>query len=154
MGGIDPSFTYWTLPNEFINLMSQAGLQILSELLTLEKPTEFQESLIDSLFAYLRHTVAKDLSDKLLFIFTALDSFLLKGENEPIQQNISERIACVIGKNTADRRNIIKNIKMMYGLRSKFVHHNQQIDDLDILEEFLQIVWNFYFEMIHINENF
>ncbi len=135
---------YLSLSDKIVTLMRKSGLDAANALLTLPKKSEFQQALLDTLVLYSRHTLAKNVSDRLLAIFGALDSFLLKDDNESIQQNISERIAFAIGKNGGERAKIVPLIKRVYGLRSQFVHHAQKVDDADLIREFLMVVWCFF----------
>ena len=135
---------FLSLSDEYVAVMRQSGLDAANALLVTPERSEFQQTLLDTLILYSRHTLAKNASDKLLAIFGALDSFLLKDDNESIQQNISERIAFAVGKNGGERVQIVALVKRAYGLRSKFVHHAQNVDDNDLIREFLMVVWRFF----------
>ena len=136
------------LDDNMIAMMKSSGFDAVCALLSADPKTEFQQELLDALLLYSRHTVAKNLSDKLLAIFGALDSFLLKNSNESIQQNIAERIAFAIGMNGGERQAVAGKIKRAYELRSKFVHHAEKVDDLELIQEFLMIVWRFFLGLI------
>jgi len=57
---------------------------------------------------YSRNSIATDISDKLLFVLVALESMLLKDSNEPLQKNIGERMAFLVG-DSAQSRKVIAN---------------------------------------------
>lgn len=70
-------------------------------------------------------------------MLSALESILLKNENEPIQQNLAERIAFFISNNIDGRKKIIRNIKDVYGIRSKYLHHGYSSYELESISEFM-----------------
>jgi len=145
---------FLSLSDEYVSMMRLSGLDAANTLLMTPKKSEFQKALLDTLILYSRHTLAKNVSDKLLAIFGALDSFLLKDDNESIQQNISERIAFAVGQNSGERSKIVSLVKKAYGLRSQFVHHAQKVDDADLIREFLMVVWRFFLWMLFNHAHF
>lgn len=58
-----------------------------------------------------------DLSDRIVYILTALESLFLKDGSEPIQQNLAERLAVSTTDNANERMDIIRNTKAVYKLR-------------------------------------
>jgi hypothetical protein len=146
---IDQAVHPWILDDQEIAQTKTDGLEILSNLLKQEKRTSFQEDLLSSVVLYSRSSLARNPTDKLVYILVALESLLLRDENEPIQQNIGERLAFSIADKASERKSIIRNVKKVYGLRSSFIHHGQTIDDLDSLKEFMKNAWTFLLHMIH-----
>lgn len=147
-GFVYEGFPYWDIDDAQLLMFEKAGLEILSNLLVQERRTEFQEKLLDSLFFYSRSSLARNLLDKLVYILVALESILLKNENEPIQQNISERMAVVIGRDVGERNSIISNVKKVYSLRSQFLHHGHTTEDLETLKAFMLNAWKFFCQLI------
>jgi hypothetical protein len=137
-GLTDTSRTEWNLTKEDLALWAPE-LQILSDLMNKEKLTDFQESLLDALILYSRSSLAKQVSDKLVYILIALESAFLKDSSELIQDAISLRMAYMQDVSVEKRRAIISNVKAIYKLRSSFIHHGQNIgvDDTKILMEFM-----------------
>lgn len=146
--GVDQAADPLLLDDKTISINRNDGLDLLSDLLSQQSLSEFQESLLDAITTYSKAALAKGIDDKLIYILVALESLLLKNENEPIQQNISERMAFVIGKGVDERRLIIKNAKATYGLRSRFIHHGQTVDDVKTLEEFMWNAWVCFVQLI------
>ena len=72
----------------------------------------------------------------------------MKNQNEAIVQNISERMAVVLGKNLEKRKNVISNVKETYNLRSRLLHHGQPLKDLKTLKEFMVNAWTFLLILI------
>ena len=147
-GFTDPSAFPWALRSAQIAAIRQAGLDKLA--LVLEKPdkTDFQSDVLGSLLLYSRSSLTKDISGKLVYIFAAMESILLRDTTEPIQQNLADRVAFLVSQD-ADRRMEVANLlKKVYGLRSSFVHHGRQITDLELLKNFMKTAWDFFHRLI------
>ncbi len=141
-------FSHTVLDKEHINIIYQAGFGALHEMYLRENKTDFQKDLINSLTTYSRSLLQREISGRLIFAFTALDSFLLKDQNENIQQNIAERIAFTISDDAQERIKIRNTVIATYGYRSRAVHHNQSIQEIELLNQFLQYIFRFYLLMI------
>ena len=138
------------LNNQAIDDLYLAGLSILDNLLGLRsKRNQFQEKLLAALILYSRSAISKDLADKLVYILVALESIFLRNSSEPIQQNLGERIAFLIGDSLEKRKRIIKVTRETYTLRSGFVHHGRSIDDLEIMREFMLYALQAIVSLIH-----
>jgi hypothetical protein len=137
-GLVDRSRTEWNFSNEDIATFAPE-LGVLGMLLTKEKLTDFQEALLDALILYSRSSLAKQVSDKLVYILIALESAFLKDSSELIQDAISLRMAYMQDVPVEKRRAIISNVKAVYKLRSSFIHHgkNISVDDTKVLSEFM-----------------
>ncbi len=117
--------------------LKSRGLELASDLLRLHDRNDFQEHLLNALLMYSRAALQDELSEKLLYMLVALESLLLRDETESIQQNLGERIAFTIGGDIDERKRIIKSTKDAYHLRSQFMHHGADVDDLKVMEEFM-----------------
>ncbi len=137
------------LNNQAIDDLYLAGLSILDNLLGLSKRNQFQDKLLAALILYSRSAISKDIADKLVYILVALESIFLRNSSEPIQQNLGERIAFLIGDSLEKRKRIIKVTRETYTLRSGFVHHGRSIDDLEIMREFMLYAWQAIVSLIH-----
>jgi hypothetical protein len=137
------------LNNQAIDDLYLAGLSILDKLLGLSKRSQFQEKLLEALILYSRSAISKDLADKLVYILVALESIFLRNSSEPIQQNLGERIAFLIGDSLEKRKRIIKVTRDTYTLRSCFVHHGRSIDNLETMKEFMEYAWQAIVSLIH-----
>ncbi len=137
------------LNNQAIDDLYLAGLSIVDKLLGLSKRNQFQEKLLNALILYSRSAISKDIADKLVYILVALESIFLRNSSEPIQQNLGERIAFLIGDSIEKRKRIIKVTRDTYTLRSGFVHHGRSIDDLETMREFMQYAWQAIVSLIH-----
>jgi hypothetical protein len=142
-GFYDMSRKSWELSNDDILLYRTRGLDVLSDLLNKPKLTKFQQDLLNALLSYSRSCLAKNFSDKLVYILVALESMFLKNSNEPIGTNIGERMAFFAGHTEEERKDIADNLKEIYSLRSSFLHHGRtvSIDHLATLEQFMLTAW-------------
>jgi hypothetical protein len=138
----------WGLSTPMIEELFRSGLSILHELLVKPNPTGFEKALIESITLYTRAALTTNLSDRLMHIFSALESFLLRDEQEPLQQNIADRVAYIVAETPQDRREIVGIYKAAYALRSKYVHHGRSIDEAKDLEKFFFHIWKFYLQLI------
>jgi hypothetical protein len=134
--------------------MQNLGLNKLNSLYLKDNRSSFEDDLLRSIFIYSRSSLRQDPSDRLIFVFTALDSFLLKDANESIQQNISERMAFLIGDTAQKRIRIVGVIKKAYEFRSKAIHHDISVRDREIYIEFLSYVFIFFLTLIKNSHNF
>ena len=152
--GVSSDIRPWTLSQEMFSGMCEAGLGVLNKLYLSEKKTEFQKALLRSVLTYSRSSLRKEPADRLIYVFTALDSFLLQNQNESIQQNIAERIAFIISADSQERMEIVRTVIAAYGMRSSAVHHNQSLKDRDTLITFLRMVFRFYVLLILQNDKY
>lgn len=133
---------HWHLSDHDVRDYTRSlGFEEVGKLLALDKRTRFQETLLDALLLYSRSTREKDIAGKLVYTFAAMESVLLRNDTEPIQQNVGERMAFV-NQNTAEkRREVIRNYKTVYALRSRFVHHGHTIEERDTVWRFMTEAW-------------
>jgi hypothetical protein len=133
----------WRLSGSMIANIRGEGLDLLGELLSKEKRTDFQNDVLNSILLYSKSSLAKNYADKLVYILVALESLLLRDSNEPIGTSLRERMAVLISQTIDGRLSVIKNVKDTYGLRSSFIHHGKSIgiDELETLLTFMRNAW-------------
>jgi len=139
--------TVWMLSKALLVDLKSRGLDAASALLRESKRNDFQEHVVDALLLYSRAALQGGVTEKLLYILVALESLLLRDETELIGQNLAERLAVVIGGNVDERKAIIKTTREVYRLRSRFVHHGVEIDDVKTMDEFM-LYASVFFEKI------
>jgi len=144
----------WGLSKSMIEQLFHDGLGVLHNLLLKPNPTKFEQALVESIALYTRASLTTNLSDRLMHIFSALESLLLRDEHESLQQNIADRIAYMVAGNAQDRREIVAIYKAAYALRSKYVHHGQSIDDAKQLSKFFFHIWTFNLLLISNHKSF
>jgi hypothetical protein len=80
-------------------------------------------------------------ADKLVYIFVALESMLLRNSNEPLGKNIGERMAFLIGNSLESRKAVVANVDAIYEIRSSFLHHGEHVEDLEVFSTFMLNAW-------------
>jgi hypothetical protein len=60
---------------------------------------------------------------------------------EPIQQNLGERIAFALTRDGNERRRIVAMVRSISDQRSGFLHHGQSIDDVEAMRDFMHMAW-------------
>lgn len=146
----------WEISAQIVINMRGAGLDTLSRLLAAPTLTPYQDKLVDALMLYGRAPLAENLTDKLLFTMFALEALLLKNNVEPIQKNVAERMAMVVGRSIEERQDIIANLRQAYGMRSSFVHHGKSFDarQQEPLIQFMHNAWRLFQEAIGAADEF
>ncbi|QIW09767.1 HEPN domain-containing protein [Francisella sp. LA112445] len=124
------SMKTWYISKSNIKEYMYIGLETLSMMSTKEKPTEFESLLLNACMLYSKATFTAEPLEKLVYILSSLESVLLKSENEPIQQNLTERFAIFVSKELTERKDIIKNLRAVYTLRSRYLHHGYKFKEL------------------------
>lgn len=138
----------WVLDNNMVQEVVLPIVEHWSALLAKEKRTPLEESALKSALLYSRATRYRNISEKLLHIFAAIESLLLRSESEPISATVGDRLAFAVGQNTAERMTIVRTFRDVYAIRSRFVHHALEAapntDTLQLLERFLVVVSQFF----------
>jgi hypothetical protein len=118
-------------------------LEVLDQLGLRKDATEFRSDLYGALQLHARHSVASEIAHKLVFVVAAAESMFLRNSSEPIQKNLGERMAFLIGNTLDERKKLIKNVDLFYNIRSALIHHGQQVQegDKDVVDEFFLNVW-------------
>ena len=147
-GVINNRNTAWHL-DESVAL--RPGLLENIQRLASDSSTPFSSALYDALILYSRQPLAIDVADKLVFTLSALESMLLKDGNESIQQNLGERMAFLIGQNSQERMDIVKNVREVYGIRSAFVHHGETPRHVSIVDKFLVYAWTTFSRLMDLS---
>jgi hypothetical protein len=95
---------------------------------------------------YSKNSLRVELSDRLIYILVPIESVLLASESEPITQNISERIALLVGNSLEERKAIRRNVKAIYETRSRFIHHGKAVttEKLDEIKAFMFTALRFF----------
>jgi len=148
---IDKGFFPWCIDKQFYRKILNDGLKQIEKLHTAIQRTEFQNKILESLRLYSSGLLLHNLSSRIIYTFTAIESLLLRNQTESIQDSVSRRIAFLISKEKQDRKEIAKNFRKVYSMRSKFVHHAEQIthDEFSTLTKFIFNVWRFLLITLH-----
>lgn len=83
-----------------------------------------------------------------------MESILLRNDNEPIQQNVGERMAFINANTVEERQRIIRNLKAAYTLRSRFIHHGHTIDQRETVWQFMISAWALFTPLAKFSQRF
>jgi hypothetical protein len=145
-GTIERGPVFWDIDPERARL---PGLLDLLDALASEHSGDFRHHLYDALLIYSRNSTASETTDKLVFVLVSLESMLLKDANEPISQNIGERMAFLVGDTVEERKAVIQNVGTNYRIRSSFIHHGQSAEESTVIERFCDYAWQCFNALLH-----
>jgi len=138
---------WWKIPSYIISNITITGFD---KILLNKNKNEFNKKVYEALKIYSKHTLKNNPFDKLLYIFIALESILLRNNTEGIQQNLADRIAFSIEKSSNKRENIARTIRNIYSIRSDYVHHGVQIiEEREEIDKLLDITWRMFTFLAH-----
>ncbi|WP_223788545.1 HEPN domain-containing protein [Marinicella meishanensis] len=138
----------WRIKENDVIKFNEVGMSHLSVLASQDNKTEFQDMILNMAYLYSKASFSNDPMEKLILMLSSLESSLLKNQSESIQQNIAERLSMLIAEKLQDRKAIIKNLKEVYSLRSKYLHHGHSSQDIKNLSQFFLNMWVFYVQLI------
>lgn len=124
------------------------GLDTLSALFIKTNPNEFEQVVLNMASLYARAAFTKNPLEKLVYCLSAIESTLLKTGSEPIQQNIGERMALFTRSKLEERKEVARNLKAVYSLRSRYLHHGHSATELEELEGFFMNTWILFVELL------
>jgi hypothetical protein len=118
-------------------------LNCLDHLLSDGARTELQDKLLRAMRLYAGGLLFEAPEHRLLHALVAIESLLLKSDNEPIMFVLGQRVAHIIGRTLPERQQIVADLKAAYKVRSGFVHHGQSIDldEVDLLNRSIRCCW-------------
>jgi Apea-like HEPN len=142
-GTIEVGPAGWNVDEAREGPLTAGVLEALHSLALQRTNTELCTDLYGALQLHARHSIATEVAHKLVFVVAAAESFFLRNTSEPIQKNLGERMAFLIGKTIDERRKVIRNVDEFYGLRSRLIHHGREVqeDQKDVVDEFFFNVW-------------
>lgn len=106
-----------------LSFMKANGLDALSDILATDTltRTDFEADLITAIRFCALSVRDKQLANAFVNSVISLEA-LLMDEHEQISDNLSERVAFIIGQNLVERNGYFDEMKRLYGIRSKIVH--------------------------------
>ncbi|MGB8479114.1 MAG: hypothetical protein WCE63_09760 [Acidobacteriaceae bacterium] len=142
-GVIEQGPSGWNVDGARKSPINVGVLELLQDLASQRGTTELRTDVYGALQLHARASIATEVAHKLVFVVAAAESIFLRNASEPIQKNLGERMAFLIGQDLEERRKIIKNVDEFYGIRSGLIHHGKEVQDhqKDIVDEFFVNVW-------------
>jgi Apea-like HEPN len=126
----------WQITREVHADLCTRHLAEAGELIKADSLNEFQQSLRTSLLTYSKGLTLPDINDRLVHTLSALEGLLLKDSSEPIQQNLADRMAFLLFQDPQSRMDAVRNLKAVYNMRSRYIHHRISLSDENELETF------------------
>ena len=142
---VDDVRFHWQVDDRHAALLRQSNLDEISKSYCKTDKTEFEQQFWSAFFLYSNAGLTKRPQEKILYLLPALEGLLLRDGNEPIQKNLGERLAFIIGKTVEQRIEIVETVTKFYAARSQFIHHGQEIKDLELFRKFMMIAWSLFF---------
>jgi len=127
----------WRISGKEWAAMRSQSLQSLPDLIYEAGLTDFQKRLRVSLLAYSKGTTLRDINDRLVYTLSALEGLLLRDGSEPIQQNLGERLAFALERDATRRQEIVQNVREIYQMRSRYIHHRASVVEEEAVEKFI-----------------
>ncbi len=133
----------WNIDEARSSPLCPGALEALHRLSLEKNVTEFRTDLYGALQLHARHSVSSEVVHKLVFVIASAESMFLKDSREPIQKNLGERLAFLIGTTRDERKEIINNVEEFYNIRSGLIHHGRDVreDEKEIVDRFFFNVW-------------
>jgi hypothetical protein len=131
----------WSIDQAAIREFLQSGLGEMGTLFEKEPKSQLEQAVFDALLLYSKGALVSSAPERLMYIFAALESVLLRNDNESITQNLGERLGFLVGTDADSRLLIKQHVAEAYGVRSSFIHHGRTDDDCD-LTQFLLAAWD------------
>lgn len=132
----------WNIDEKIIEYISSGPFLKVHNLLLSDSLSEYKSKLQSAIMIYSKSVISHEIYDKILYILVAIETMLLKTDTEPIQQNIGQRLSFLVGNNLDERKKIIKTIKDIYSIRSKYIHHGIiDFEDDELMRNFMNYAW-------------
>lgn len=133
----EPATTYHLIDESIRKTITEEYQSLLQ---SYQKRTAIQKSISQSIYWFGKAVNADTNEQQFLFFAISLECLLTGKETQSylssmgsITQKISERAAFIFSELPAERLNIEKEIKFLYGIRSKIAHAGERAENEDVL---------------------
>lgn len=93
-----------------------------------DEPTELETLILNSIKRFGNAISTESLHQRIVELFTILESLLLLNTNTPIIESVCRYCSKLVFKTVDDRKQSIELLKSMYDVRSKLIHHGKEED--------------------------
>ena len=133
--------THQIISNQQLAIFNERGFEkydcFLKRIDSKEHLTELESSICNSIQMFAKALYTSNLNQRIVEIFTQLESLVLSDSNESIINSLSKYISKLVTKDIEERIMIISIIKEMYGIRSSYIHHAKKREiNMKILGKF------------------
>jgi len=127
---------------ELLRRIKDTGIAIAWELVQKDSLTDLEERALEAVSHFAHGVAVATAQDRLLHALVAVESLLMRNDNEPIQSKLGPRVALLTKPGLEGRKQAIHDLADGYRLRSAFVHHGVRPDDVQIANRLLQLCWD------------
>ena len=131
----------WSISSHEFSEVNKMGLGLAANLIFKEDPSEFEESVLNSIYLFGRALTSKEFQDKIVYALVSVETLLLQNQSEPIQSNVGLRLAFLTESKPLKRKNIKEIINKAYKFRSSYIHHGKVSKDWELLETIQHTIW-------------
>lgn len=135
---------HFILSKIYLQMMLTNGFGLVSNFIAKPTDNEVGRLIRQSIQLYAFAMSTSDMHRRVVDLFTIIESFLIKDENEPIQSSIIKYFPKIVTGKLEDRTLIKKILPEMYAVRSAMVHHGKRkeidINNLRILQRAIRIM--------------
>ena len=104
--------------------------------------TDLEEHVLEAISHYAHGVGLPAPQDRLVHALVAVETLLLKDQNESIQSKLGQRMALLTAQNLPSRKQAVRDLIQGYSLRSDFVHHSSKPDDINRANRLLRLCWD------------
>lgn len=164
---------FWLNENRIL-FMKNNGFDRLDQMLKSRNPSFFETRILTAIY-WFGEAVGTEIFEKKIYekrnkphenleyfkngekylkLSTALESILTFEQYEPIQLNISERAALLIGTNYNQRKNIKSVLKDLYTVRSRITHDGSVFVSKHDIEDLTYVFRNILFVLLELDNKY
>jgi hypothetical protein len=127
---------------QLLSIMRQPGIGMADQLLRKTQPTDLERHGLEAISHFAHGVASPARQDRLIHALVAVESLLLRDQNEPIQARLGHRIALLTASTLEERRQAVDDFHKGYALRSQFVHHGAKLTEVDLANRVLLLCLN------------
>jgi hypothetical protein len=131
----------WTISAHEFSEVYKMGLGLASKLIFKEDSSEFEDSILNSIYLFGRALTSREFQDKIVYALVSIETLLLQNQTEPIQSNVGLRLAFLSESEPQKRKNIKETINKAYKFRSSYIHHGKIREDWELLKDLQHTIW-------------
>ena len=149
---VGPDRYGWVISNKECVKLEEEVTPVAS-LLFKEAETPFRQEVLQAFRWYLKMPKAELLYQKLVYAMMAIETLLHKNRRERIKK-MGPRFASILSSTDAEYQELIKFGKEIYDVRSRLLHHGQDVKDTEAVGRFLKLVRRFMLHVLDVSDQF
>lgn len=146
----------FTINQEIVDVMEQAGVFVLADMLDPLHATAFSNTLLTGIRWVANALTQDEPANEFLSLVSCLETFLTREKTDigSIQNAVATGVGWVLGRSPEDRANLHREMKPIYGKRSTVSHGGDQQEIAKLLPRLREIVGAFILTMVRRREEF